>query len=65
MPYYLAIYANNDVVSVVETPKETEEKTISHDDGLLIFAIIKAETESDAKTIATGIGSRQKALFRA
>ena len=65
MPFYLAVYLDNEVVTVIETTLETEEKTISHEDGLLIFAVVEAETGSEAQTMAAGIGLRQRDKTRA
>jgi hypothetical protein len=60
MAFFLAVYSNNDLVSVVETIHETEEKIVCHNDGLLIYAIIKAETVTEANTLATEISLQQK-----
>ena len=56
MAYYMAVYSNNEVLSLVEVEKETVEVVRAHPNGLLINTIIKAETYEEADLKARQIG---------
>ena len=54
MKYYRVVYAENRIISCEETPEKIvgNEPYYEHNNGQLSFAVIRADNESQARSIA-------------
>jgi hypothetical protein len=59
MRSFLAVYAHDELLRVVDTGQESRETVASHDSGFLIYAVIKAASIEEATQKARSLAKEQ------
>ena len=60
MRLYMAVFSGNQLVRVVQAVNESRETIQAHPNGLLIYAIVRAESLANAEQMGRDIAIRYR-----